>query len=71
MDILKYIFPVPKEDSKRVISFTNEDDYIMFRHHVYKKSTENKNDIDLTEVGPRFDMKRNNMSFSNIALVFI
>lgn len=29
--ILKYLFPVPKEDSKRVISFANVDDYILFR----------------------------------------
>jgi len=26
-------------------------------HHTFKKSTENKNDIDLNEIGPRFDMK--------------
>uniref|UniRef100_A0A8C3H5V5 IMP U3 small nucleolar ribonucleoprotein 4 n=1 Tax=Chrysemys picta bellii TaxID=8478 RepID=A0A8C3H5V5_CHRPI len=29
--ILKYLFPVPKEDSKRVITFANQDDYISFR----------------------------------------
>ncbi|XP_020286270.1 U3 small nucleolar ribonucleoprotein protein IMP4 [Pseudomyrmex gracilis] len=54
-NILKYLFPVPKEDSKRVITFANHDDYICFRHHVYKK-IEGK-DIELTEVGPRFQMK--------------
>lgn len=37
MKILKYLYPVPKEDSKRVITFANHDDYISFRHHVYKK----------------------------------
>ena len=57
-DILKYLFPVPKEDSKRVITFANEEDYILFRHYVYKKSAENKSEIELTEVGPRFDLKR-------------
>lgn len=36
MSILKYLFPVPKEDSKRVITFANHDDYISFRHHTYK-----------------------------------
>lgn len=35
--ILKYLFPVPKEESKRVITFANHDDYISFRHHVFKK----------------------------------
>ncbi|XP_051864889.1 U3 small nucleolar ribonucleoprotein protein IMP4 [Pristis pectinata] len=53
--ILKYLFPVPKEDSKRVITFANQDDYISFRHHVYRK-VDHKN-IELSEVGPRFEMK--------------
>nr|XP_056705858.1 U3 small nucleolar ribonucleoprotein protein IMP4 [Euleptes europaea] len=53
--ILKYLFPVPKDDSKRVITFANQDDYISFRHHVYKK-TDHRN-VELTEVGPRFEMK--------------
>ena len=30
-DILKYLFPVPKEDSKRVVTFSNQEDYISFR----------------------------------------
>ena len=78
MNILKYMFPVPKEESKRVITFANKEDYISFRldwidrksawitvqlpmhwftdrHHVYKKG-EGK-EIDLKEVGPRFEMK--------------
>lgn len=53
-NILKYLFPVPKEESKRVITFANEDDYISFRHHIYKK-TEGK--VELKEVGPRFEMR--------------
>ncbi|XP_030856046.1 U3 small nucleolar ribonucleoprotein protein IMP4 [Strongylocentrotus purpuratus] len=55
MSILKYLFPVPKEDSKRVITFANDDDSISFRHHTYKK-VDHKN-VDLIEVGPRFEMK--------------
>ena len=31
MNILKYLFPVPKEDSKRVITMANDDDFISFR----------------------------------------
>jgi len=31
MSVLKYLFPVPKEDSKRVMTFANEDDFISFR----------------------------------------
>lgn len=30
-DVLKYLFPVPKEDSKRVMTFSNENDFISFR----------------------------------------
>lgn len=52
--ILKYLFPVPKEDSKRVLSFCNRSDYISFRHHVYAKEGRN---VELTELGPRFEMK--------------
>ncbi|KAM4018837.1 U3 small nucleolar ribonucleoprotein IMP4-like isoform 2-T2 [Anomaloglossus baeobatrachus] len=44
-NIMKYLFPVP----------TNQEDYISFRHHVYKK-TDHRN-IELSEVGPRFEMK--------------
>ncbi|KAM4011906.1 U3 small nucleolar ribonucleoprotein IMP4-like [Anomaloglossus baeobatrachus] len=54
-NIMKYLFPVPKDDSRRVITFANQEDYISFRHHVYKK-TDHRN-IELSEVGPRFEMK--------------
>ncbi|XP_014292244.1 U3 small nucleolar ribonucleoprotein protein IMP4 [Halyomorpha halys] len=55
MNILKFLFPVPKEESKRVITFANHDDYIAFRHHVYKKV--DGGNIELSEVGPRFLLK--------------
>uniref|UniRef100_A0ABI7Z6K8 Brix domain-containing protein n=1 Tax=Felis catus TaxID=9685 RepID=A0ABI7Z6K8_FELCA len=54
-DILRYLFPVPKDDSHRVITFANQDDYISFRHHVYRKT--NHRSVELTEVGPRFELK--------------
>ncbi len=31
MDALRYLFPVPKEDSRRVMSFVNDSDFISFR----------------------------------------
>jgi len=31
-DVLKYLFPVPKEDSKRVMTFSNSDDFVSFRY---------------------------------------
>uniref|UniRef100_A0A1B6DSS8 Brix domain-containing protein n=1 Tax=Clastoptera arizonana TaxID=38151 RepID=A0A1B6DSS8_9HEMI len=55
MKILKHLFPVPKEDSRRVITFANHDDYISFRHHIFKKI--NGKDVELCEVGPRFQLK--------------
>ncbi|CAG7822336.1 unnamed protein product [Allacma fusca] len=55
-NVLKYLFPVPKVESKRVVTFANHDDYITVRHHVYKKSESGK-DVDLTELGPRFQLK--------------
>jgi len=53
-DILRYLYPVPKEDSRRVMTFANDDDYISFRHHVYKYEDK---ELHLKEVGPRFEMK--------------
>jgi len=53
--ILKYLFPVPKEDSKRILTFANKDDYISFRHHTYKRN--DGKEMVMSEVGPRFEMK--------------
>ena len=36
-DILKHLFPLPKIETKRVITFNNDSDFISFRHHIYKK----------------------------------
>ncbi|THH08643.1 hypothetical protein EW145_g2556 [Phellinidium pouzarii] len=54
-DMLKFLFPVPKEDSKRVMTFANENDFISFRHHVFVKTSHKE--VHLAEVGPRFEMK--------------
>lgn len=54
-NILKFLYPVPKEDSKRVMTFSNDSDFISFRHHVFYKVS---NDVQLAEVGPRFEMRR-------------
>ncbi|XP_075188322.1 U3 small nucleolar ribonucleoprotein IMP4-like [Anomaloglossus baeobatrachus] len=32
-NIMKYLFPVPKDDSRRVITFANQEEYISFRVH--------------------------------------
>lgn len=54
-DILKFLFPVPKEDAKRVMTFANQKDFISFRHHVFVKTSHRE--VQLAEVGPRFEMK--------------
>lgn len=55
-NILKHLFPVPKPDTKRIITFANQSDYISFRHHVYEKPAGAKS-ISLKEVGPRFELR--------------
>ncbi|EDV93918.1 U3 small nucleolar ribonucleoprotein protein IMP4 [Drosophila grimshawi] len=52
--ILKHLFPVPKESSERIMSFINNEDKIVFRHHQYKYVNK---EIKLTEAGPRFTLK--------------
>jgi U3 small nucleolar ribonucleoprotein protein IMP4 len=64
-NILKCLFPVPKADTRRIVTFRNDNDHISFRHHVYSKEgggggggkdggTEK---VKLFEVGPRFEMR--------------
>jgi U3 small nucleolar ribonucleoprotein protein IMP4 len=53
-DILKALFPVPKVESRRIISFVNRNDWISFRQHTFTKL---KGEIKLSEVGPRMEMK--------------
>lgn len=52
--ILQALFPVPKPESRRLISFVNRNDWISFRQHTF---TKNKGQIELQEVGPRMELK--------------
>ena len=65
-DVLKYLFPVPRLDSKRVVSFINNNDFIIFRNHVYRKS--DYKTVELEEVGPRFVMKLYQVSLGTVDL---
>mmetsp|Transcript_38001 Transcript_38001/g.43391 ORF Transcript_38001/g.43391 Transcript_38001/m.43391 type:complete len:296 (+) Transcript_38001:112-999(+) len=53
--ILKCLFPIPKADSRRVISIVNQNDFLSFRHHMYTKVKHDE--VQLHEVGPRFELK--------------
>ncbi|KAJ7005068.1 U3 small nucleolar ribonucleoprotein IMP4-like [Populus alba x Populus x berolinensis] len=55
-NILKHLFPVLKPDTKRIITFANQSDYISFRHHIYEKHGGPKS-VELKEIGPRFEMR--------------
>lgn len=47
--ILKYLFPVPAQDSKRVVTFANRNDYVSVRNHIYQQP-KGVSSIELTEV---------------------
>jgi len=53
--VLQHLFPVPKEDSKRVVTFANTEDFVSFRQHTYKRGE--GAEIELEELGPRFELR--------------
>lgn len=55
-NILRHLFPAPKQETKRVMTFANRDDFISFRHHTYEMPRGVKS-VELKERGPRFEMK--------------
>jgi len=58
--ILKHLFPPAKGESKRVITLSNREDTISFRHHTWSYEEgkgKNVSSIILNEVGPRFEMQ--------------
>lgn len=56
-DILKNLFPKSKKTSQRVISFVNVNDSIIFRHFSWVKDNDKSENIQLSEIGPRFMLK--------------
>merc|ERR1712050_48201 len=55
-EILKHLFPSMKEPTKRVVTFANQSDYIIFRQHLFERQTRN-GIVKIAEVGPRFEMR--------------
>lgn len=68
--ILTALFPVPKLDSARVLTFCNRADTISFRHHVYKKTGQNAagNQVELGEVGPRFELSLYQLKLGSVEM---
>ncbi|GMI55411.1 hypothetical protein ScalyP_jg5161 [Parmales sp. scaly parma] len=63
--VLKCLFPSgSKEDTKRVITFRNEGDFISFRHHTWSKLK--RDEVKLKEVGPRFEMRLYNLRLGTL-----
>eukprot|EP00566_Odontella_aurita_P019889 CAMPEP_0113576672 /NCGR_PEP_ID=MMETSP0015_2-20120614/28434_1 /TAXON_ID=2838 /ORGANISM="Odontella" /LENGTH=296 /DNA_ID=CAMNT_0000480149 /DNA_START=9 /DNA_END=899 /DNA_ORIENTATION=- /assembly_acc=CAM_ASM_000160 len=54
-NILKCLFPVPRPDTRRIVTFSNDNDFISFRHHMYSRT--GREEVQLHEVGPRFEMR--------------
>ena len=55
--MLKHLFPPPKPDAKRVVTFANRGDFIHFRHHTWTTPRGVPESAELTEVGPRFELR--------------
>jgi rRNA maturation protein Rpf1 len=79
-DVLKHLFPVPKPEATRVMTFSNADDFISFRYARYSARSDRllsefrrhhvfvkiPKSVQLAEVGPRFEMKRACISISGL-----
>ncbi|CAH9063609.1 unnamed protein product [Cuscuta europaea] len=65
VNILKHLFPVPKPDTKRIITFANQSDFISFRHHIYEKRGGPKS-IELKEIGPRFELQLHKIELGTV-----
>lgn len=65
-NILYHLFPAAKERSKRTLAFVNRSDRIIFRHHIYHL-TRPSNTLQLSEVGPRYDLKLYQIKLGSIA----
>lgn len=64
--ILKNLFPPTKDESQRVMTLANVDDFISFRHHTWKKTAHDE--VDLEEVGPRFELQLYHIKMGTIEM---
>ena len=55
--ILKHLFPVPKLESTRTVSFIQREGWICFRHHSFARDGATRDGVELKEEGPRFDLR--------------
>ncbi len=66
--ILQALYPIPKSDSKRVLTFANKNDFISFRHHMFSKEA---GQVVIKEAGPRFEMQPYEVSCSGFILLYM
>ncbi|KAE8686347.1 U3 small nucleolar ribonucleoprotein IMP4 [Hibiscus syriacus] len=79
-NILKHLFPVPKPDTKRIVTFANREilksltgDKIgrllveTLKHHIYEKPGGPKS-VELKEIGPRFELRLYQEQWSRVKL---
>jgi len=68
--ILKALFPVPTDVATasnkgiRTITFANDGDFVSFRHHFGVRT--GKEEVQLSEVGPRFEMRLFQISLGTV-----
>lgn len=60
--ILQSLFCVPKSTTKRIVSFINKGDTIIFRHHIYKWIKVNNGDNSSNSNNTADDSKQDNIS---------
>jgi len=56
--VLKNLFPVPKDDARRVVTFANREDRVSVRHHTWTAPKGGgEKQVELVECGPRFELR--------------
>jgi U3 small nucleolar ribonucleoprotein protein IMP4 len=58
--IIQALYPIPRPESHRILTFANRNDFVSFRHHMY---TKDKGKVAIKEAGPRFEMQPYEVSY--------
>ena len=71
--ILQALYPIPRNESKRVITYANNNDFISFRHHMFTHdgNSTNAGKVEIKEAGPRFEVSRLYLRGKEASLLFL